>query len=295
MSLTLSQQLGLFTNQYPDNHLLNTSKIKITASFIIPIFNSADSLGPCVDSISKQTRIDRINEVILVNDGSTDHSSDIIESLKRQHPELRIVSLNNVDRKYAAFSRNRGIERSTGDLVCFIDSDIILPPDYLSKHIDQQAYLKGITFSLRSNIHTVDDVAFPVNNLSSDFRYKLLLPYSLDLKDLPFQFSDSHSLAELCLTCAVTYWRKDLVQVKGCPENFVGWGFNDTAMAAKVIALGRPIAMVRGVEVCHLDHAPRSGRVTTKWSEFSKNKKRYINMLQLPTTQTFEYYIQELS
>jgi hypothetical protein len=82
--------------------------------------------------------------------------------------------------------------------------------------------------------------------------------------------------------------------VKGCPHNFVGWGFNDTAMAAKVIALGRAVVPVLNATVYHLDHKARSGGASQKWSEFTKNRRRYQKMLQMPLEDTFRYDIAEL-
>ena len=266
----------------------------LRVSFVIPVYNSAASIALCVASIASQTRVDLISEIILVNDGSTDNSLQELRRLQRLYSNRPVVVEDNITRKYAAFSRNRGIERATGDLICFIDSDIILPPDYVSSHVMQhQADPQCITFSLRSNITDITRLVFPITHAVGDFRDKLLLSQDT-LMDEDFAFCATHTLAELCLTCAVTYRRSDLLQVKGCPENFQGWGFNDTAMAAKVIALGRSTVPLYGVTVGHLEHAPRSGNTSKKWAEFAKNKQRYTLMLDLPARQTHEHYIAEL-
>jgi GT2 family glycosyltransferase len=266
---------------------------KLTVSFVVPVYNSALTIADCVQTIVNQQRADLIKEIILVNDGSTDASMTELKRLAAQYPQ-QIIILDNDTRKYAAFTRNRGIERSTGDLVCFIDSDILLPRDYMHSHIMQhQADDKCITFSLRSNVPAAELAAFPIKSIDGDFRSELLGDRK-PLQGVDFVFCDTHSLAELCLTCAVTYRRKDLLTVKGCPENFRGWGFNDTAMAAKVISLGRSVVPLYDVTVAHIEHAPRSGGNSKKWSEFAKNKHRYKLMLDLPVEDTFSYRVEAL-
>lgn len=267
---------------------------KLTASFVIPVYNSIATLADCVDSIVAQVRSDLIQEVILVDDGSTDDSLEEMRRIVARHPHVKILVEANGVRKYAAYSRNVGIMHATGDLICFIDSDIILPPEYLHTHILQhQADGKCVTFSLRSNVTSREQAEFPMRSAKSDFRHKLLHNKSA-LQDASFNFCDTHTLPELCLTCAVTYRRDDLLRVKGCPDNFKGWGFNDTAMAAKVISLGRSVVPMYEMTVAHLEHAPRSGTSSAKWAEFAKNKRRYELMLKLPAEDTFDFHLEAL-
>lgn len=291
-NITLAEQLSLHKNNY--SHIssmpaLNT--LYLSVSFVIPVYNSATSLRACIASIANQQRADLIREIIIINDGSTDESLAILKQLKLHYPQIIIIA--NTVRRGAAFSRNRGIEHATGNLVCFIDSDIILPQTYLTWHIAQHQHdTSCITFSLRTNIDSVDEVK-DINTHTSDFRAPLLEKAN-KLIAVDFQFSETHSLAELCLTCAVTYRREDLLTIKGCPQNFVGWGYNDTAMAAKAIALGRSVAPLPQASVFHLIHQPRSGSKSKKWQEFTANEIRYKRLLALPARASFRYYIPEL-
>lgn len=265
---------------------------KMSATFVIPVFNSAQSISLTVASIERLDNRKAINEVILINDGSNDDSLEVMKKISK-HSELKIVLINNQTRSYAAYSRNRGIEKATGDLIFFIDSDIILPTDYLTRHASMHDVNDCVTFSLRSNVDNVSKATFPIQSAQGDFREQLINQYG-DLQDAPFQFSETHTLPEMCLTCAVVYKREDLITVKGCPENFVGWGFNDTAMAAKVVSLNRSVIPVLDAPVYHLEHAPRSGKTSKKWAEFARNKEKYQKMLQLPIEMTFQHRIAAL-
>jgi len=83
-----------------------------------------------------------------------------------------------------------------------------------------------------------------------------------------------------------------LLKVKGAPDNFVGWGFNDTSMAAKVISLNRYVIPVLPASVYHINHPARSK--DKKYLEFEMNKKRYGKMLQLEQKESFSEHIDRL-
>lgn len=148
---------------------------------------------------------------------------------------------------------------------------------------------ESIVFSLRQGIAAPEQAIVSLQS-TDDWRESLLASHKL-LQDAPFNLDGNKTIAELCLTCAVTYRRADLVKVGGCPENFIGWGFNDTAIAAKVLALGRPAVPLRTCNVFHLDHAPRSGDSAKKQAEYKRNKTLYEYMLKLPFESTLQQYI----
>lgn len=98
-------------------------------SVIIPIYNSEKYLKECLDSVINQTY--KNIEIICVNDVSTDKSVDIIKSYK----DKRIKLVNLKYNSGVAIARNRGIEESTGDYICFIDSDDYWILDKLEKQV----------------------------------------------------------------------------------------------------------------------------------------------------------------
>lgn len=90
----------------------------IKTSIIVPVYNTAEYLRDCFDSIYNQTQ--KEIEVIAINDGSTDDSLNILEEIKREHPKLIIYSQEN---KGLGAARNKGMELATGEFIYFIDSD----------------------------------------------------------------------------------------------------------------------------------------------------------------------------
>ena len=101
-------------------------------SLIMPVFNAEKTLDYSVDSVFKQTEDDF--EFIAVNDGSIDDSLKKLEELKSKSKiEFKIIDKPNGG---AASARKVGLEKSTGDIIGFIDSDDIIDKDYLKNMYD---------------------------------------------------------------------------------------------------------------------------------------------------------------
>lgn len=102
---------------------------KYGVSVIIPTYNRADLLERAVKSVQKQTY--KNWEIIVVDDGSTDNTEDIIKKLN----DARIRYVKNEKNLGAAASRNRGAELAKYDYVAFQDSDDVWRIDKLEKQV----------------------------------------------------------------------------------------------------------------------------------------------------------------
>jgi GT2 family glycosyltransferase len=101
-------------------------------SVIIPCFNGEAHLRRCIDGLTRQRHPDY--EVVVVDDASTDGTLGVL----KEFPTVRIVQ--NVENRGPAFSRNRGIEASTGQIIVLLDADCeVDDPDWLAKHAQVQA------------------------------------------------------------------------------------------------------------------------------------------------------------
>lgn len=93
-------------------------------SVIVPVYNVADYLDWCLDSLAEQTCADL--EILCVNDGSTDNSRKILERRQEQDPRIVIIDKENGGLSSA---RNAGIKAAKAPVVCFLDSDDRFTPD----------------------------------------------------------------------------------------------------------------------------------------------------------------------
>lgn len=96
-------------------------------SIIIPVYNSAEHLEECLDSVVRQSCGDF--EAICVDDGSCDESLRILERYAASDDRFRIVAQRNAG---VSAARNRGLAEARGDYVLFVDSDDLVEPNLLS-------------------------------------------------------------------------------------------------------------------------------------------------------------------
>lgn len=87
-------------------------------SVIVPVYNIADYLERCVDSLLAQTYTNI--EIILVDNGSTDNSYDISLNYEKNYSN---VFAYHIEENSVSAARNMGIEKSTGKYITFVDSD----------------------------------------------------------------------------------------------------------------------------------------------------------------------------
>ena len=102
-------------------------------SVIIPIYNSENSLKRCFDSVRNQT-FPAHYELLAVNDGSTDHSLEIIEQYIFEHPDLDIKLIDQPNQGVSA-ARNAGLQAATGEYIALLDSDDEWLPEKTAKQI----------------------------------------------------------------------------------------------------------------------------------------------------------------
>lgn len=95
-------------------------------SIILPVYNATRSLRKSVDSVYTQVFQDW--ELVLVDDGSTDGSSELCDKLATEDTRIRVIHKPNGG---VSSARNAGIDAATGKYITFCDSDDYLEPDYL--------------------------------------------------------------------------------------------------------------------------------------------------------------------
>lgn len=118
-------------------------------SVIIPTFNYAEFISDSIDSVLTQTFKDL--EIIVVDDGSTDNTKDILQKYSNK------IKYYYQDNKGPASARNMGIKKATGSYVCFLDSDDIFIPNKLQIQIDTfNSISKQNTALLYSNFTSVN-------------------------------------------------------------------------------------------------------------------------------------------
>lgn len=111
---------------------------------IIPVYNASAYLEEAVASCLIQREVE---EIVLVDDASTDNSPAIAEQLARNHPNIKFLSMPDSMRRGPAAARNRGIAACTSEFIAFLDADDVYLENrfshalqFLKNHPDFDAY-----------------------------------------------------------------------------------------------------------------------------------------------------------
>lgn len=91
-------------------------------SVVIPTFNNDSYIIDALDSVLMQTRSDLIHEIIVVNDGSTDNTVEMVNRFIRAHQGTKIILINQSNMGVSV-ARNVGMKAATGDWIALLDSD----------------------------------------------------------------------------------------------------------------------------------------------------------------------------
>lgn len=104
---------------------------KLLVTVIIPIYNAEEYLESCINSVLRQTYSEL--EIILIDDGSTDHSPQICEKYSEEDSRIRVLHIQNSG---VANARNVGISKARGSYLAFVDSDDFVHKEYIQKMVE---------------------------------------------------------------------------------------------------------------------------------------------------------------
>lgn len=100
----------------------------IKISIIIPAYNAEAYIKKCITSLLNQNISDDEYEILIINDGSTDNTLNIIESLSNTCPQVKSINTPN---QGVSASRNLGVDQATGEIILFVDADDFIEPNSL--------------------------------------------------------------------------------------------------------------------------------------------------------------------
>lgn len=188
-------------------------------SVVIPVFNEEDCLLSLFERLfALQSSTEDDYEYIVVNDGSTDGSLQILQELESQHSNLRFISLSRNFGHEAASTA--GIDHASGDAVVLIDADLQDPPELIPEMV--KTWRGGVDVVYARRRRRAGETAF--KKLTSSIFYRLL--NKLADVDIPPDTGDFRLMD-----------RRVVVAVRRCRENprfmrgLVSWvGFKQDAM-----------------------------------------------------------------
>ncbi len=118
-------------------------------SVVIPVYNVGKQLEKCLDSVVAQTFPDI--EIIVVNDGSTDNSPEIIARYADKDSRIVVIDKSN---EGLAYARKSGIEAAQGEYIQHLDGDDFLEPDAIELLYNLSSYPSTTSVNNSKNVST---------------------------------------------------------------------------------------------------------------------------------------------
>jgi len=124
----LARCSGILYTVFRKSDFLKENPMAITVSVVIPTFNRKNFLEKLIQSLLEQSYPKENYEIIVADDGSTDGTEDLIRQMQKKTALLKYYRHEN---RGPSSARNLGIEKSSGTIIGFVDSDVIADRDWI--------------------------------------------------------------------------------------------------------------------------------------------------------------------
>ena len=236
-------------------------------SILIANYNYAKYLQEAVDSVLAQTY--QNVEIVIVDDGSTDNSHEVITQLQQKSPDKIKAIFQSNQGQAAAF--NRGFEATTGDIVAFLDADDFWKPDKLQLVVEafNTSDVVGVLHHL--DVTDADGNIFAVTGVGKS-KSENVAQIVLDTGNTwcfppTSGLTFLHSALEKVLPVDPAQWR---LHIDGCL-------IYSTAFLGKIKTLEQILGSYRNHgENIHATHEVTQ-EVEAKWLEITETTNQYIN------------------
>lgn len=250
-------------------------------SVIVIFLNAAEYLGEAVDSILSQSYEDW--ELLLVDDGSTDGSSEIARSFAALQPG-RIFYLEHEGHQNLGMSasRNLGIRNAKGQYIAFLDADDYWLPERLETHLKILESYPNVGMLFGSTLYWYSWTGHPEDShrdFMPDRRVRENTLFNPPHSILPFL----DGRMEVPCTCSILVRKESIMKVRGFDESFRGM-FEDQAFYAKIF-LSAPVLAVSDCLAWYRQH---SGSHSSIYAQSGRSHLAHDVFLQWLETYCYE-------
>jgi CTP:molybdopterin cytidylyltransferase MocA len=272
---------------------------RATVSVVVPVWNSEQTIERCLDAVGRSS-LNRLApsrlEVVVCDDGSTDASRQRVALARR---DVDVAALRLTHRGQSA-ALNAGLERASGDVVVFCDSDMVLGCGALDELAARhERWSDVVCFGFHSNIPpaAVDASAtwslMHLEAFSRDPRVRFylptLVPNLLDSSDWLSRLHSGRFMLDsrggvwrrhrFLFGCLFSVRRELILENDAFPDILNGWGLNDVLVAARLEAAGACLLPVASAWGHHIEHPVRP---PDRWFQLSRNDLAYRELLERP-------------
>lgn len=286
----------------------DVSPITLSATIVIPAWNAKNTIEKCLIAIEHSSfnkRYPHLLEVVVVDDGSTDGTWHVLKNLDL-NLRVKAVFQENHGQPHAV---NTGISIAEGDVIICCDDDMILTlftiEELMKRHqVLENVLLVGFRFNVRLEDQEIQRsvlrkhlphfvpifykdervhfhwAGWPENMcVEYDHLKKLGGGKQIWITDGQIPDGDCWTLERMVYGALFSMRRSHFRSIDGFDEQLRGWGWDDTIVGARAIALGNYIIPVYSAVGMHIAHPDRS---SYKWEESDSNYQILRENLQSP-------------
>lgn len=287
------------------NHDFSAPPSTPKVTVVIPAFNAHNTILDVLSSINGQTYIEYGGQlqVILIDDHSEIPLKEVVNTRQWKF-NLEIYRTDTT--AGAGKARDIAIDLADGEIIAFIDADIIIQSSFISNHVTAHLNtpVPALFVSFRENIPDAGAASAyrKPDPRNGDHRIEMTFKEEWVMTDADKQLvgkkfnilkntngfkslgngnvHEQWTLPMMFLTCAASAPAKSVKIAHPTPEDLRGWGFNDTCLAAKMIADGLFLIPLNNSNVYHILEEKHTRSNDKKNREFLLNQKIYEKMLE---------------
>jgi glycosyltransferase involved in cell wall biosynthesis len=237
----------------------NTKSLSL--SVVIPVGTGSDVLPEVIESLNKQSR--KPEEIIIVNDRVKDKSLDCVENIRINH--IVVKTQPDKGRYGVSSARNIGAENSSSDIILFLDSDVILPDNYISDLMEIISDIDGI-LGVQSADCGYENFASVFKNLWMRYTY-------IKLKK---------KVIGLFYTSSAAIRRKSFNKTGGFDEEYRVPGVEDTIFGNKLLNYNIKIRICETLEFIHKKYYTVKSALITDFTRSKQLTLYFIKTLPSP-------------
>lgn len=217
-------------------------------SVVIPTFRRPEALERTLRSLATVSYRGMF-EVVVVDDGSKDFTESVIERIQREEPHL-LLRFYEQGNSGAARARNHGAQAADGEILVFLDDDMLVQADHLDRHV---AHLSSPSKrAVNGEWEFAPEVRHELEG-SSFGRFRLWLEDWVK-KGLEMESLDADLLKPTMLTaCNLGIRRQDFLTLGGFDESFPAAGYEDQDFAVRATLAGFDFIYDKRIVLSHLD------------------------------------------
>lgn len=257
----------------------------MTTTLIIPIYNRAHLLK---HTLERLTHITKTDDVLIIDDGGSDNTEEVIDSFKNRLP-IRYIYHNNPQWAICSFARNIGIKNTTADIILSCEPELLPITDFvyqmLKTHEENptQMISAGTIYHMGSqgsiNLEMYTDPQAELNKIAHKINSSTNSP-------IPHNAEGYSKIVNWQATFAALYRREWLMEVGGFDEDFPEpYAVDDIDLCTRIrIKCGVNQIIQHDIEAIHQYHGPPNvnGNATQRNMDYMFSKNMSVNGYEDP-------------